>query len=208
MDIDAHHGDGVQDAFYDTDQVLTVSTHESGQFLFPGSGFADEIGSGRGRGYAVNLPLFPYTGDEVYTWAFEEAVLPLVRAFKPDVLVTQLGIDTHFRDPITHLRLTSGAFTAAVGAFAGLGLPWVALGGGGYDLGAVARCWTLAYGVMTSTEWPQGIPPGYAAQDGLRQLRDDAAPPLSKDMEEQVSRYARDSVDAVKRLLFPIHRLP
>ena len=82
VDIDAHHGDGVQDAFYDTDSVLTISTHESGQFLFPGTGFADEIGSGAGRGFAVNLPLFPYTGDDAYLWAFNEVVIPLVQAFQ------------------------------------------------------------------------------------------------------------------------------
>lgn len=208
VDIDAHHGDGVQAAFYDTDQVLTISTHESGQFLFPGTGFADEIGSGKGRGYAVNVPLFPYTGDDIYLWAFGEVVIPLVKAFQPDVLVTQLGIDTHFKDPITHLRLTSRAFSRAVQDFADLELPWVALGGGGYDLGAVARCWTLAYGVMTSREWPQEIPPDYAAKYDLHQLRDDdEVEPPAKDLQEQISGYVQTSVETVKRLLFPIHGL-
>ena len=207
VDIDAHHGDGVQNAFYDTDTVLTVSIHESGQFLFPGTGFADEIGSGKGKGYAVNVPLFPYTGDDAYLWAFREVVVPLVQAFRPDVLVTQLGIDTHFKDPITHLRLTSRAFGAAVQAFAGLGLPWLALGGGGYDLGAVARCWTLAYGVMSSKEWPDTIPSDYAAQYDMHLLQDAEPPPLEKELGEQINRYLQESVETVKRLLFPIHRL-
>ena len=205
VDIDAHHGDGVQDAFYDTDAVLTISTHESGQFLFPGTGFADEIGAGAGRGFAVNVPLFPYTGDEAYLWAFNEVVIPLIRAFEPDVLVTQLGIDTHLRDPITHLRLTSRAFTGAVHAFAELGLPWLATGGGGYDLGAVARCWTLAYGVMASEEWAQGIPTEYAAEHGMTGLRDEEPPPLEGELAGQVERYVEASVETVKGLVFGMH---
>ena len=205
VDIDAHHGDGVQEAFYDTDAVLTISTHESGQFLFPGTGFADEIGSGAGRGFAINLPLFPYTGDAAYLWAFNEVVIPLVRAFEPDALVTQLGIDTHLRDPITHLRLTSKAFTGAVRAFAELGLPWLALGGGGYDLGAVARCWTLAYGLMLSKEWDQGIPAEYAAKHNLHGLHDDKPPALEGELSAQVDRYVESSVETVKRLVFPVH---
>ena len=205
VDIDAHHGDGVQEAFYDTDAVLTISTHESGQFLFPGTGFADEIGTGAGRGYAVNLPLFPYTGDDAYLWAFSEVVIPLVRAFAPDVLVTQLGIDTHLRDPITHLRLTSKAFAGVVRAFSELGLPWLALGGGGYDLGAVARCWTLAYGLMLSKEWDQGIPAEYAAKHNLHGLHDDKPPALEGELSAQVDRYVESSVETVKRLVFPVH---
>ena len=205
VDIDAHHGDGVQDAFYETDAVLTISTHESGQFLFPGTGFADEIGAGSGRGFAVNLPLFPYTGDDAYLWAFGEVVIPLISAFEPDVVVTQLGIDTHLRDPITHLRLTSKAFSAAVQAFANLGLPWLALGGGGYDLGAVARCWTLAYGVMLSKEWGQRIPTEYAAKHKIHGLRDDEPPPLERELSKQVNQYVQSSVKTVKRLVFPVH---
>ncbi len=205
VDIDAHHGDGVQDAFYDTDSVLTISTHESGQFLFPGTGYAEEIGTGAGRGYAVNVPLFPYTGDEAYLWAFNEVVIPLIEAFKPDVLVTQLGIDTHLRDPITHLRLTSKAFTGAVQAFAGLGLPWLATGGGGYDLGAVARCWTLAYGVMLSREWGQEIPAGYAGEQALGGLRDEEPPALEGELSAQVERFVEGSVETVRRLVFPVH---
>ena len=81
VDIDAHHGDGVQEAFFDDDQVLTISVHESGQYLFPGTGFVKELGVGKGAGYSVNLPLYPYTGDEIYLEAFYEVVPPLLRAF-------------------------------------------------------------------------------------------------------------------------------
>ena len=98
VDIDAHHGDGVQEAFYADDRVLTISVHESGQYLFPGTGAVAELGEGPGRGYSVNLPLYPYTADDDYVAAFSEVVPPLVRAFAPDVLVTQLGIDSYHSD--------------------------------------------------------------------------------------------------------------
>ena len=142
MDIDAHHGDGVQNAFYDNDRVLTISLHESGMFLFPGTGFVEETGTGLGTGFSVNVPLYPYTDDDTYLWAFREIVPPLIDAFKPDVLVTQLGIDSYHSDPLAHLQISSRGFGEAVREFAGMGLPWLATGGGGYDLGAVARCWT------------------------------------------------------------------
>jgi len=114
IDIDAHHGDGVQNAFYETDRVLTISLHETGLYLFPGTGFVEEMGRSAGRGYAVNLPFAPYTDDEIYLWAFEEIVPPLVRRFRPDIVVSQLGVDTHYRDPLTHLCLTTSGYVAAV----------------------------------------------------------------------------------------------
>ena len=110
VDIDCHHGDGVQLAFYDTDAVLTISMHESGQYLFPGTGWVEELGTGKGRGYSVNLPLHPYTTAEIIVWAFNQTVLPLIDKFNPDILVTQLGIDSHFNDPITHLNQTTQGF--------------------------------------------------------------------------------------------------
>jgi len=106
IDIDAHHGDGVQAAFYGTNKVLTISLHESGYTLFPGTGFEYEIGEGEGEGYAVNLPFPPYTDDEVYVWAFEEIVPPLIHAFQPDVVVIQLGVDSFYNDPSTNLHLS------------------------------------------------------------------------------------------------------
>src|SRR5512144_445727 len=94
IDIDAHHGDGVQEAFYDTDKVLTISLHETGQALFPGSGFEQETGRGDGMGYSVNVPLPPETDDELFIHAFTQVVPPLVDAYRPDVVVSQLGVDT------------------------------------------------------------------------------------------------------------------
>ncbi len=210
VDIDAHHGDGVQHAFYDNPRVLTISVHESGRHLFPGTGFVSELGFGEGKGYSVNLPLYPYTDDEVYLWAFLEVAPPLLRAFAPDVLVTQLGIDSYHRDPLTHLQLTSGGYVEVVRELARLALPgkgWLALGGGGYDLGAVARCWTLAYGVMLDVEWPDQLPEGFLRQQGLRSLRDRQVPQIPAQARQDARRYAEESVAAIKEQVFPLHGL-
>jgi acetoin utilization protein AcuC len=208
VDIDCHHGDGVQAGFYETDQVLTISLHESGEFLFPGTGFVQESGVGAGKGYAVNVPFYPYTDDDTYLWAFQEVVPPLVTAFKPDVLVTQLGIDTHVLDPITHLRLTVQGYTRAVQELSQLSPgKWLALGGGGYNIGAVMRAWTRAYGVMLEHEWPQELPQSFRSEYGLDRLDDPEPPPLSPDVAEQVRKYAENSVAEVKRTIFPAHGL-
>lgn len=158
IDVDAHHGDGVQMAFYSTDKVLTISLHEDGHFLFPGTGFVEEIGSGPGRGYSVNVPLYPGTDDETYLWAFDEVVPPLIERYRPDVIVTQLGVDSFASDPLTHLRLTTHGFSQIIERFRSWGLPWVALGGGGYDLSNVARAWTLAFAIMSGIELPNEVP--------------------------------------------------
>ena len=157
VDIDAHHGDGVQAAFFDTDQVLTISLHESGRFLFPGTGFADERGRGRGAGYSINVALPPYTDDPAYLRAFDAVVPPLVARFHPDVLVTQQGIDPHFTDPLTHLRLSTHARARIVRWFAATPYPWVAMGGGGYDLDAVRRTWSMEYLIMLGAPVPDEL---------------------------------------------------
>lgn len=207
VDIDVHHGDGVQNAFYDTNKVLTISIHESGRYLFPGTGGTEELGVEEAKGYSVNLPLAPYTDDEVYLWAFREIVLPLINSFKPDVLVTQLGIDTHFSDPLAHLNLTSNGYCQAIRELGGLTSKWLALGGGGYDVEAVARCWTLAYGVMVARNWPDEIPDAYRGQYGITQLRDHEPPSLDAETKEQAWALARQSVQEIKDMVFPFHRL-
>jgi acetoin utilization protein AcuC len=161
VDIDAHHGDGVQAAFYNTDQVLTISLHETGRTLFPGTGFAAERGTGKGAGYSINVALPPYTDDPAYTRAFDAVVPPLVGRFRPDVLVTQQGIDPHFADPLTHLRLSTHAREHVVRWFASTPYPWVAMGGGGYDLDAVRRTWSMEYLLMLGAP----VPPELHDQD-------------------------------------------
>ena len=206
VDIDCHHGDGVQLAYYDTDQVLTISMHESGQFLFPGTGHVQEMGTGRGRGYSVNVPLYPYTTDDLYYWAFEQVTLPLLDAFQPDALVSQLGIDTHYLDPITHLALTTQGFGKVVAKFAGLAPKWLALGGGGYDVHAVARSWTIAYGVMARQNLADEIPDSYRRQHGVETITDRAPlPETIRSAKEDARTFAEASVRAVQRMIFPLH---
>ena len=207
VDIDAHHGDGVQHAFYDTDSVLTISFHESGRFLFPGTGQVEEMGRGRGRGYAVNVPLAPYTEDQQYLWAFGEVVPPLIAKFLPDILVMQLGIDSHYLDPLTHLSLTTAGFVQLVRALVQLAPRRLALGGGGYDIGTVARAWTLAYGAMMEKEFPDDIPLSYQDSYGLKTLRDLEGPAIDAQAREAAWAFARDSVQRVHRLIFPLHGL-
>jgi acetoin utilization protein AcuC len=161
VDIDAHHGDGVEYAYYDSDRVLTISIHESGQWLFPGTGNVTDIGIGRGEGYAVNLPLEPGAGDAEFTEAFEKLIPDFIGAFDPDVLVTQLGVDTFASDPVAHLNLTTDGFEEMVRGFRSFELPWVALGGGGYDLANVARAWTLAWAIICDATAPETIPEAF-----------------------------------------------
>ena len=207
VDIDAHHGDGVQDAFFNDNRVLTISVHESGRYLFPGTGFVAEAGTEEGRGYSVNLPLYPYTEDETYLDAFNRTVPPLIQAFAPDVLVTQLGIDSYHTDPLTHLQVTTRGYLEAVRQFYRMGIPWLALGGGGYDTGAVARAWSLAYGVMLDVEWPDRIPDELPDIPGERQMRDTVVTDVPAQVRLEAHRFAEETVAEIKRDIFPIHSL-
>jgi len=207
VDIDAHHGDGVQEAFYTDDRVLTISVHESGQWLFPGTGSVAELGEEAGRGYSVNLPLYPYTADDDYVEAFGQVVPPLIRAFAPDVLVTQLGIDSYHSDPLTHLQVTTEGYIEAVRQLAGLGLPWLALGGGGYDVIAVARAWSLAYGVMLDIDLPDQLPTAFAQEHGPGRLRDQLSPEIPSEIRVDGRRYLEDTIGAIRQQIFPLHGL-
>ncbi|MBI3085255.1 MAG: acetoin utilization protein AcuC, partial [candidate division NC10 bacterium] len=206
---DAHHGDGVQFGFYDTDQVLTLSIHESGESLFPGTGFVEEIGRGRGIGYAVNVPLLAGSDDEIFLWALDQVVPPLLTAFNPDVVVTQLGADTHRTDPLTNLALTTNGFAEAVRRLRSLCRRWIALGGGGYNLENVPRSWTLAWAIMNQREVPDELPESFRAtfeRLGFRpsRIRDD--PYVAEaSTREQAWRFVREQVHRLQKLVFPLH---
>jgi acetoin utilization protein AcuC len=211
VDIDTHHGDGVQAAYYRTDDVLTISLHESGKYLFPGTGFEHEIGEDAGRGYSVNVPLHPYADDEIFTWAFRQVVPPLLDAFRPDILVTQLGVDTFRSDPLSDLELTTEGFSTMVEAFRDLSLPWVALGGGGYDVPNVPRAWTLAWAIMNDRPLPDDLPStylessrsaGYPSNSG--QLLRDAPHRSAWKHRERAWQEAERVVGYLKEHLFPL----
>jgi len=150
IDCDAHHGNGVQAAFYEDPRVLVISLHETGRTLYPWSGSETEIGQGKGKGFTVNVPLEPGTDDEVYAFAFDAIVPPLVRSFGPDIIVAELGADTLISDPLTHLKLTNNGYQQIVRSIKNLCPKVLGLGGGGYDLYRTARCWTLAWAILNN----------------------------------------------------------
>jgi acetoin utilization protein AcuC len=206
IDIDAHHGDGVQRAFYRANRVMTISFHESGNFLFPGSGSEHEMGEGEGVGFSINVPLHPFTDDETYLWAFEEVVPSLIGGFKPEVIVTQLGVDTFYSDPLAHLCLTTNGYSKVIEKLKDLSIPWVALGGGGYEVANVAKAWTLAWAMMNGVDLNDDLPhsfEGVGRRLGFRgnTLRD---PPLSiPGRQRQEARIqAERVVNYIKKSLF------
>ena len=211
LDIDVHHGDGVEAVFFNTDQVLTISLHQHGHTLFPGTGFPDEMGQGPGRGYAVNVPLAPGTDDDLYLWVFMEVVPPLVHAYKPDVLVTQLGVDTMTTDPLASLNLTTDGFCKVLEEIKSWNLGWVALGGGGYDVMNVARAWTRAWAIMKGIELPDNLPEEFVSRHrhllGGNLKLSEPTPlirPFGRATTEQARRLAEAVVASIKENIFPI----
>jgi acetoin utilization protein AcuC len=178
VDVDVHHGDGVEGIFYTDPNVLTISLHESGRYLFPGTGFPQDCGAGEGRGFAANLPFLPFTWDEPWLEGFEKVVPALLRRFKPTVLVTQDGCDTHYLDPLAHLAGTTRIWPRVGRMFHELAHElcegrWLALGGGGYAVREVVpRAWTLFFAEMVERpdlaadiNDPSGVIPATEAQE-------------------------------------------
>lgn len=145
VDIDAHHGDAMQHAYYDDPGVLTVSIHETGKTLFPWGGFERDIGQGAGTGYNVNVPLDPGADDEAFLLLFRNIAMEALAAFRPDVVVGQFGTDTFATDPLTHLRLTNNGYIEAIELLHARYPRILALGGGGYNMRDVERGWTLLW---------------------------------------------------------------
>ena len=170
VDTDAHHGDGVQWMFYSDPDVLTVSMHESGRYLFPGTGGIDERGRNGGVGYSVNMPLEPYTDDESWISCFEAVVPEVLRAFGPDLILSQNGCDGHALDPLTHLSATTRLYEHVPKRMHDLahelcGGRWVATGGGGYDIWRVVpRAWTALWTAVSHQEIPEEVPEGWRSK--------------------------------------------
>jgi acetoin utilization protein AcuC len=211
LDLDVHHCDGVQDAFYHRRDVMTLSLHESGRTLFPGTGHEEEIGEGEGRGFSVNVPLPVGTYDEAYVRVFRDVALPLIGAYNPDVVVLELGMDALAGDPLAHLNLTNNAYAEAVEAVMRFGKPILATGGGGYHPENTARGWALLWGILTgedtshdltsglggvmlgTTEWLGGLRDRVLLTDGGQSHTVDAA--------------IAATTERLRRLVFPLHGL-
>jgi acetoin utilization protein AcuC len=220
VDVDTHHGDGVQELFYADPRVLTISLHESGRYLFPGTGFTDEVGRGDGRGSSLNVPLAPATPGEVYLDAFDAVVPPALDAFAPDVLVTQLGCDTHVTDPLAHLALTTDDYAVLARrlhelAHAHAEGRWVALGGGGYQITSVVpRAWTIYFAELSGGELPAELPWSWLHQvDETVRVAGGEAPPttfldgpvrMTSDRVATVRREAMGAVEDLKRHAFDL----
>jgi acetoin utilization deacetylase AcuC-like enzyme len=164
LGFDAHHGDGVQAAFYDEPRVLTFSIHETGRHLFPGTGFLHELGAGLGRGYSLNLPVEPFTEDDSWLSALHLLLPAIAEWFAPDVIVSQHGCDSHAWDPLTDLRLSTRTFVEQAALVHRLAHQhaagrWVALGGGGYDWARVVpRNWAAVWAEMSAQTLPEDLP--------------------------------------------------
>jgi acetoin utilization protein AcuC len=208
LDIDAHHGDGVQEAFYDTDQVLTISLHESGVYFFPGTGFEHEIGVGKGKGFSVNVPLLAHTDDALYMKAFDEVAFPLIAAYDPDIIFTQLGADTFRTDPLTRLEITTHSYSYILKKLKALKIPWVAVGGGGYDNINVARAWSIAWAVMNGVELPPRLPPVFvdliAGLGYPHRMLLDAMHWAEDDDRNRALDAVEKSIRAIRKSVFPV----
>ncbi|MDY0004216.1 MAG: acetoin utilization protein AcuC [Polyangia bacterium] len=152
LDIDAHHGNGTQAAFWQDDRVLAISLHQDGQTIYPHSGAATEVGEGPGEGFTVNVPLSPGADDELFVQAFDRVVPRALDAFGPDLLIFEIGADMHRDDPLTQLRMTNRSFLWAASAISKRGGQILALGGGGYHPQRTVRAWTLAWAELSHQE--------------------------------------------------------
>ncbi|MCQ6560388.1 acetoin utilization protein AcuC [Paenibacillus mendelii] len=155
IDTDVHHGDGVQWTFYNDPEVCTYSIHETGKFLFPGTGYVYERGNELGRGATVNVPVEPYTEDDSWLESFQTSIEKVTAAFKPDIIVSQHGCDAHAYDPLSHTHCSMRIYQAMPAIIHRLahqhtGGRWMAVGGGGYDVWRVVpRAWALVWLEMT-----------------------------------------------------------
>jgi acetoin utilization protein AcuC len=152
VDIDAHHGNGIQDAFYEDREVLTISIHESGRTLFPWSGFESESGSAGAEGYNINIPLEPETDDKAFLMLFSEIVMDALSLFEPEVIVGVFGTDTFATDPLTHLRMTNNGYIDAIAMLRSRFPHIAALGGGGYNVAGTVRGWTLLWAELAGRQ--------------------------------------------------------
>jgi len=199
VDVDGHHGDGTQWTFY-KEPILTISLHRYGGF-YPGSGSFDEIGEGKGKGYAVNVPLPMGTFDEAYLEAFNEIIPPLIEKYEPEILLNQFGVDTHYQDPLVGLSLTTKSYVEISSTIHQLAHDisngrLLVFGGGGYEPSNVSRCWALMFVTIADVK-----PKDENIYKGLfdREIKDQNPRILDK---------VRNTIKDLKETIFPLHGLP
>jgi len=210
LDLDVHHGDGVQDAFYERDDVMVISLHETGETLFPGTGRENEIGSGPGLGYTVNIPFPMDTHDEAYEKAFDIIVPPLMATFAPDVILLELGMDALANDPLAHLSLSNNVYVDLIHRILKQDRPILATGGGGYHVRNTVRGWALAWSVLCGDDqYDLSMGMGGVMLEtvewsgGLR----DRTVPVDLDRQLQVNTEVNRTIERLRRAVFPIHGL-
>lgn len=227
LDVDVHHGDGVERIFRDDPRVLTISLHETGKVLFPGTGFPVDTGGPGAVGSVVNVALPPGTGDAAWLRAFHSVVPPLLRAFNPEILVSQHGCDSHVLDPLAHLSLSVDAQRTSYDSIHDLaheicGGKWVALGGGGYELvDVVPRAWTHLTAIAAHRPIPLDAEVPQAWLDYVKDRYGRSGPARMGDVLPEGGRVwwrswavgfnPEDSVDAAvmatREAVFPLHGL-
>ena len=202
IDIDAHHGDGVMYGFYNDPSVLDIDFHEDGRYLFPGSGFSNEIGEGKAKGLKINIPLPPKVNDKLYLEAFHRIVPAALRSYEPEIILLQSGADSHKGDPLAHLSITVKTYSEIAS--------WLhkfvhemcsgkimIFGGGGYLLSNVARCWVKVLSVFLEKELSTTIPDEW--QKYYESLTHDEAPNTMNEEEEKF--LNQKAVDEMRLIL-------
>jgi acetoin utilization protein AcuC len=219
VDTDAHHGDGVQWSFYDDPNVCTLSIHETGRYLFPGTGNVNERGQGKGYGYTFNIPLDAFTEDESWIHTYTNALREIAEFFKPDVILTQNGADSHYFDPLTHLSSTMKIYReiprlAHEIAHQYCDGKWIAVGGGGYDIWRVVpRAWALLWMEMSENSNSYGNLP----QDWIDLWQHGSPVPLPTNWDDPAGLYppiprkaeiTEKNSQTLDKALYPIRNRP
>ena len=215
VDTDAHHGDGVQWSFYDDPDVCTLSIHETGRYLFPGTGNINERGQGQGYGYSFNIPVDAFTEDDSWLDCYRTALSEVMDYFKPDILLTQNGADSHYYDPLTHLSATMRIYREIPKLAHELAHKycegrWVAVGGGGYDIWRVVpRAWSLIWLEMTENSNNNGPLP----KEWLERWQPESPVPLPIEWNDQENIYkpiprkaeiTEKNAQTLEKALYPI----
>lgn len=209
VDVDAHHCDGVQDAFYARNDVMVISLHESGKTLFPWTGFENEIGEGPGLGFNVNVPLPVGIFDEAYMTGFNKIVLPLIKAYKPEVIVLELGMDALAGDALVHLGLTNNTYVEIINELLHFNKPILATGGGGYDVEKTVRGWALSWKTLSGAKDEPDLNLGLGGvmlqseewSGGLR----DRVLPVHEKHRRSIDALLDETINSVKKNVFEYH---